>query len=196
MAHTVLHIDSSPRLSGSISRDLTADIVARLTGAHIITRDLTDTPVPQITEDWIGASFTPADDRSDAQKDTLALSEELVEELIAADTIVIGVPMYNFSVPAALKAWIDHVARPGRTFNYTADGPVGLLQGKRAIIAMATGGVPHGSDVDFATPYLKFFLGFIGITDVTVVAADGANADEAAARAKATDAVNTLLAAA
>lgn len=195
MTHTVLHVDSSARIDGSISRDLTADILARHPGANVITRDIGRTPVPAISEDWVGASFTPAEDRTDAQKDVLSLSDELVNELVASDTIVIGAPMYNFSIPAALKAWIDQVARPGRTFNYTANGPVGLLDGKRVIIAMATGGVPHGSDMDFAAPYLKFVLGFLGITDVTVVAADGANADEAAARAKAKAALDAHYAA-
>ncbi len=194
MTQTILHINSSARNTGSLSRDLTSDLVARHDGATVITRDLAQSPVPQITEDWIGASFTPADQRSDAQKDTLRLSDALVDELIAADSIVIGLAMYNFSVPAALKAWIDHVARPGRSFNYTETGPVGLLTGKRAIIVMATGGVPAGSDMDHAAPYLKFFLGFLGITDVTIIAADGANADESAARAKATEAIEALAA--
>ncbi|MEO0371970.1 MAG: NAD(P)H-dependent oxidoreductase [Pseudomonadota bacterium] len=192
MTKTILHINSSARFGGSLSRDLTADLIARHEGAKVITRDLAQTPVPQITEDWVGASFTPDGDRSDAQKNTLSLSDNLVDELIAADTVVIGLAMYNFSVPAALKAWIDHVARPGRTFNYTENGPVGLLTGKRAIIVMATGGVPAGSDMDYAAPYLKFFLGFMGITDVTIIAADGANADESAARAKASQAINAL----
>lgn len=194
MAQTILHINSSARHQGSISRDLTADLIARHKGADVITRDLADTPVPQISEDWIGASFTPADDRNATQIATLSLSDTLVDELIAADTIVIGLSMYNFSVPAALKAWIDHVARPGRTFNYTETGPVGLLTDKKAIIVMATGGVPHGSNMDYAAPYLTFFLGFLGITDVTVVAADSANADEAAARAKARTAIDALAA--
>ncbi|MEL6315278.1 MAG: NAD(P)H-dependent oxidoreductase [Pseudomonadota bacterium] len=196
MPNTVLHIDSSPRFNDSVSRDLTADIVSRHAGAKEIRRDLSKTPVPQTTDAWIGASFTPAEDRTADQKHTLTLSDELVDELIAADTIVIGMPMYNFSVPSAFKAWIDQVARPGRTFNYTENGPVGLLEGKRVIVAMATGGVPQGSDMDFATNYLTFFLGFLGITDVQFVAADGLNADEAGARAKAKNAINALLAAA
>ena len=196
MPNTVLHIDSSPRFNDSVSRDLTADIVSRHAGAKVIRRDLSKTPVPQTTDAWIGASFTPAEDRTADQKHTLTLSDELVDELVAADTVVIGMPMYNFSVPSALKAWIDQVARPGRTFNYTENGPVGLLEGKRVIVAMATGGVPQGSDMDFATNYLTFFLGFLGITDVQFVAADGLNADEAAARAKAKNAINALLAAA
>lgn len=196
MPNTVLHIDSSPRFNDSVSRDLTADIVSRHAGAKVIRRDLSKTPVPQTTDAWIGASFTPAEDRTADQKHTLALSDELVDELVAADTVVIGMPMYNFSVPSAFKAWIDQVARPGRTFNYTENGPVGLLEGKRVIVAMATGGVPQGSDMDFATNYLTFFLGFLGITDVQFVAADGLNADEAGARAKAKNAINALLAAA
>ncbi|MEO0750937.1 MAG: NAD(P)H-dependent oxidoreductase [Pseudomonadota bacterium] len=196
MPVTVLHIDSSARTDGSISRDMTRTIVARQPDAQVITRDIGTTPVPQITQDWVGASFTPEDARSTVQKEVLALSDTLVNELIAADTIVIGAPMYNFSIPAALKAWIDQVARPGRTFNYTSDGPLGLLQGKRVIVVAATGGVPMGSDMDFAGPYLKFVLGFLGLTDVTIVAADGANADEAAARAKAQTAIDELFKAA
>ncbi len=196
MTETVLHIDSSARLAGSISRDLTADIIARNPGANVITRDLGVTPVPQITEAWVGASFTPPEERSAELKDILALSDKLVDELIAADTVVIGLPMYNFSIPAALKTWIDQVARPGRTFNYTPSGPVGLLKGKKVLVSVATGGVPVNSDMDFAVPYLKFFLGFLGITDVTVIAADGANADEAVARAKAKASIDEVFAAA
>ncbi|MEM6587458.1 MAG: NAD(P)H-dependent oxidoreductase [Pseudomonadota bacterium] len=194
MTNTILHINSSARHTGSISRDLTADLISRHPNAQIITRDLAQTPLPQVSEAWIGAGFTPATDRTQAQADALAISDELVDELIAADTLVIGVAMYNFSVPAALKAWIDQVARAGRTFNYTENGPVGLLQNKRAIIVMATGGVPQGSDMDFATPYLTFVLGFLGITDVSVIAADGTVADEAGARAKAASQIAALTA--
>lgn len=102
----------------------------------------------------------------------LALSDTLVGELKSADTIVIGTPVYNFAVPAALKAWIDLVARARETFQYTEDGPVGLLQGKKAYVIIASGGTKVGSEIDFAGNYLKHVLGFIGITDVTIVAAD------------------------
>lgn len=182
---TTLHIDSSARTEGSVTRDLTATIVTRI-GGDVIRRDLKDA-LPQITEDWVAANFTPADQRDDVQRDTLALSDTLVEELKAADTIVIGLPLYNFGVPAALKAWIDLVARAGLTFKYTETGPVGLLDGKRAIVAVATGGVPVGSTMDFATNYIRHVLGFIGITDVEVIAADRvvANGDAAIAAAKA-----------
>ena len=123
---TILHIDSSARIDGSVTRDLTAQIVDKI-GGPVIRRDLKD-PLPQISESWVGANFTPAADRDDVQRDTLALSDTLVNELRAADTIVIGVPLYNFGIPAALKAWIDLIARAGETFKYTENGPVGLLE--------------------------------------------------------------------
>lgn len=174
----ILHIDSSARHEGSVTRDLTARIVAQL-GGEAIRRDVSD-PLPVIQEAWVGANFTPADQRSPEQRATLALSDALVEELEAADTVVIGVPIYNFGIPAALKSWIDLIARAGRTFKYTENGPEGLLTGKRAIVAIASGGTASGSEIDFATPYIKHVLGFVGIHDVTVIAADrlGAGAEE------------------
>ena len=181
---TVLHIDSSARTAGSVTRDLSARIVGKL-GGDVIRRDLT-TALPQITEAWVGANFTPADQRDDLQRDTLALSDALIDELQRADTVVIGLPVYNFGVPAALKAWIDLVARAGVTFRYTADGPEGLLKGKRAILAVATGGTPVGSDIDFATGYMRHVLGFFGITEVEIIAADRvmAQGEEAVAEAR------------
>lgn len=167
---TILHIDSSARTEGSVTRDLTAEIVEKL-GGEVIRRDLRE-DLPHISETWVKANFTPADDRDATQRDTLALSDSLVEELQTADTIVIGTPIYNFGIPAALKSWIDLVARAGLTFKYSETGPVGLLEGKRAILAVATGGTPVGSEIDFATGYLKHVLGFIGIQDVEVIAAD------------------------
>ncbi|MEL7088807.1 MAG: NAD(P)H-dependent oxidoreductase [Planctomycetota bacterium] len=167
---TILHIDSSARIDGSVTRDLTAQIVDKI-GGPVIRRDLND-PLPQISESWVGANFTPAADRDDVQRDTLALSDTLVNELRAADTIVIGVPLYNFGIPAALKAWIDLIARAGETFKYTENGPVGLLEGKRAILAVSTGGVPVGSDMDYATAYMRQVLGFVGITHVEMIAAE------------------------
>lgn len=185
MTQTLLAVQASARTEGSISRDLTAQIVSRLGADKVVTRDLAAFPVPQIGSDWIGAAFTPPSDRSEAQSAALAVSDALVAELQAADTVVIGVPIYNFSVPAALKAWIDQVARVGVTFRYSPDGPVGLLEGKRAILAVASGGTAVGSEIDFATGYLRHVLGFIGITDVEVVHADRLMADADAARAKA-----------
>ncbi len=193
MTQTVLHIDASARTQGSTSRDLSAKIVARLNADTVIRRDLTS-PLPQLTESWINANFTPADDRDAVQRDLLSLSDQLVEEAIAADTLVIGVPIYNFAVPASLKAWIDLMARVGKTFVYTETGPQGLLEGKRAIIAVASGGTQVGSDIDFATDYLRHMLGFFGITDVQFVAADALMADADAAMARANTAINALAA--
>lgn len=170
MTH-ILRLDASARRSGSISRDLVTQIVDHLAPTTVTTRDLA-THLPLIDEAWIDANFTPADTRTSEQVDTLALSEALIAELTAADTLVIGLPIYNFGVPAALKAWIDMVARAGVTFKYTETGPKGLLTGKRAIIAVASGGTQAGSAIDFATGYIRHVLGFIGITDVTFVAAD------------------------
>ncbi len=192
MAETILHINSSARHQGSVTRDLTARILADRPQARVITRDLAEAPIPQITENWVAANFTPAEDRTDTQKQELALSDLLVDELAAADTILIGLSVYNFSLPASLKAWIDQIARVGRTFQYTSEGPKGLLAGKRAIITFASGGVPLDSPVDFATPYLRHVLGFVGITDVTVVAAEGTNGDASASVAKALQQIEEL----
>lgn len=171
MAQTLLRIDASARRKGSVSRDLTRQIIARLAPETVLTRDLAG-GVPLIDEDWVGANFTPADQRSADQKRRLETSDEMVAELQAADTIVIGLPIYNFGVPAALKAWVDQIARAGVTFRYTETGPKGLLEGKRAIVAFASGGTEAGSDFDFATSYIRHVLGFIGITDVDFVTAD------------------------
>ncbi|NRB34363.1 MAG: NAD(P)H-dependent oxidoreductase [Rhodobacteraceae bacterium] len=189
MTKTVLHIDASARTEGSATRELTAKIVERLGANTVLRRDLAAEALPQIDETWIGANFTPADDRDAAQADRLIQSDVLINELKAADAVVIGVPLYNFSVPAALKAWIDLVARAGVTFRYTEYGPKGLLEGKRAILAVASGGVPIGSEVDFATNYMKHVLGFIGITEVEIVAADRMAVDPEAALKAANDAV-------
>ena len=173
----VLRIDASMRRAGSVSRALTDAFVATLPDTEVVTRDLAETRLPQIDEAWIGANFTPAGDRTDEQTAVLALSDELVAELRTADTIVIGVPVYNFGVPAALKAWVDLVARAGETFRYTESCPVGLLENKKVVLLLASGGVGVDSPADFVTPYLRQVLGFIGITDVEVIAADGLATD-------------------
>jgi len=166
---TILRIDSSAKLEGSHSRGLADRLLAGLGETQaVIYRDLAE-PIPQIDAEWIAANTTPEDERTDADRQTLALSDALVGELEAADLIVIGLPVYNFGVPASLKAWIDQVCRARRTFRYTPDGPVGLLEGKRAIVVYAAGGTAMGSDIDFASGYLRHVLGFIGIKDVTFV---------------------------
>jgi len=174
---TILQIDSSGRLQDSLTRQLTEKIIKKLSIVNnsVIKREL-NTGLPFVDEQWIGANFTDKDQRSLVQKDKLKISDMLIDELMKADHIVIGAPIYNFSIPAVLKAWIDMVARAQVTFKYTENGPVGLLKGKKAYIAMASGGVPIGSAMDFASNYLKHVLGFIGITDVIIF--DGANSDE------------------
>lgn len=193
MIKTILHIDASARRTGSTTRDLSQRIVRHLGADRIIRRDLAS-PLPQVTEDWIAANFTPADQRDAVQRDRLTLSDELVDELQRADTIVIGLPIYNFSVPAAFKAWIDLIARVGLTFSYSETGPKGLLEGKRAVLAVASGGTQVGSEIDFATGYARHVLGFVGIQDVDIVAADQMAMDAEVALNTAHKAVSELAA--
>jgi FMN-dependent NADH-azoreductase len=192
MTQHILRIDASARRSGSVSRDLADRIIARIgAGATVTTRDLAD-GVPLIDEAWIGSAYTPPADRTAEQRERLALSDTLVAELQAADTLVIGLPIYNFGVPAAFKAWIDQVARAGVTFEYSPQGPKGLLQGKRAIVAVASGGTEAGSELDFATGFARQVLGFIGITDVEFVTADRLMVDADGTMAKALEQVEAL----
>lgn len=182
----VLQIHSSGSRATSVTRRLSGELVEWLAaeGASVTMRDLAS-GAPFVDESWIGANFTPADERTADQAAALAFSDSLVRELMEADIIVIGAPMYNFGIPAALKAWIDLVVRARVTFQYTDKGPVGLLRGKRAVIVAASGGTRFGTPADFAVSYLKFALGFIGISDVSVIAADERMIDADAAEGKA-----------
>ncbi len=181
---TVLKLNSSGRKTGSVSRQLADRVLNRLQDQHpeinVIERDLA-LGLPVVTEDWIGANFTPKPDRTPAQLALLQQSDTLVDELRAADILLIGLPIYNFGVPASLKEWIDLIARAGETFRYTSNGPEGLLTSKRAIVTVASGGVPVGSPMDFATTYLTQVLNFVGITDITYVSATGLASDPDAA---------------
>lgn len=174
MAHTLFHLNASARTDGSVTRDLSQRLVDHLSDVNtlVISRDIGVSPLPLLSEDWVVANFTPDDARTPTQRETLSLSDDLVAELEKADTLVLGVPIYNFGVPAAFKAWIDLVARARKTFKYTDAGPVGLLEGKRAYVVIASGGTASGSEIDFATPYIRHVLGFLGIDDVTIIAAD------------------------
>lgn len=193
----VLEVSASARSASSASRQLTRDLIAalddRFGNVETHRRDLAE-GVPLVDEAWIEANFTAEESRTAAQREALVFSDLLVDELKAADVLVIGAPLYNFSIPAALKAWIDMIARARRTFRYTENGPKGLLEGKKAYVVVATGGVPVGSPIDFATPYLKHALAFVGITDVEVIAAEKLNsqAEESmdAARARIADLVH------
>ena len=175
----LLVVETSPRGDHSISRNLTRRFVAKWQDAHpdgeVVIRDLMETDLPFVTAPWLQAYFTPSDQHTPEMKDAISLSDTLVAELIAADHIVIATPVYNYNVPAALKAWIDHIVRKGLTLGFDGQG---LLQGKTATVLMASGGVyTEGSpiqDRDIATQYLRLILKVIGITDVTVIAAGGA----------------------
>ena len=181
---TLLHISVSPRGKDSISRRLGDTAVetwkANNPGGRVIERDLAKTPLTFVDVDWIAGAFSPPEYHTENHKKALALSNELVSELLEADEIILATPMYNFAVPAALKAWIDHVVRAGKTFRYTASGtPEGLLAGqhKKVLVIIASGGsYPEGSPMaalNYEIPYLRFILAYMGITDVRFVHAGG-----------------------
>jgi FMN-dependent NADH-azoreductase len=179
----ILEVSASGRRADSVSRRLSNEIIEALETregvVEVVRRNLDDS-IAFVDERWIEANFTPEENRTRDQRAALSASDALVEELHATDVIVIGSPIYNFGVPAALKAWVDMIARARKTFRYTSNGPEGLLKGKKAYLVIASGGVPVDSPVDFATPYLRQALKFVGITDVDVIAADQLNsrADE------------------
>lgn len=170
----VLRVDASARGEGSITRHLADRLLAALAeraDIAVASRDLAQ-GLPFVDADWVAANFTDPAARTASQRETLAGSDALVDEVRGADVWVIATPIYNFGVPASLKAWIDQIARARLTFRYTDEGPEGLLVGKKVYILTATGGTEVGSAIDFATPWLKFVLGFLGVKDVEVVAAD------------------------
>ncbi len=175
----LLVVETSPRGHYSISRNMTRRFVADWRAAHpngeVIDRDLMGTELPFVTAPWLAAYFTPAEQHSPEMKEALRLSDTLVGEILAADHIVIATPVYNYNIPAALKAWVDHIVRKGLTLGHDGGG---LVTGKKATVLIASGGVyTEGSpirDRDLATQYLRLILGVIGITDVTFVAAGGA----------------------
>jgi FMN-dependent NADH-azoreductase len=177
---TLLHLNTSP-LASSVSRELTREFVSNWKANHprglVIDRDLAANPPKPLDQAWIYATFTPEETRQPEQKDLIAYSDQCISELELADEYVIGVAMHNFSIPSVLKLWIDQVVRRGRTFAYGADGPKGLLSGKKATVLVATGGVydagtPYAA-FNFIDPYLRTILGFVGITDVKFVTAGG-----------------------
>lgn len=178
---SLLAIEVSPRFATSTSRKLTALFVENWRAAHpggfVVVRDLARTQLPYVDLPWIGGAFTPPEQHSPESAAAIAVSDELVGELQAADHVVIGTPMYNFSIPAALKAWIDHVVRVGVT---VAPGNVGLLTGKKATIILASGGdFSPGSPAEkynLASGYLRQVLAWIGIADVEVILANGGRA--------------------
>ncbi|WP_277372549.1 FMN-dependent NADH-azoreductase [Pseudomonas sp. AA-38] len=175
----VLVIESSARQQGSVSRELTQQFIAQWQAANpadqVQVRDVAANPLPHLDLTLLGGWMTPAEQQSAAEKAALARSNELTEELLAADVLVLAAPMYNFAIPSTLKTWLDHVLRAGVTFKYTETGPQGLLTGKRAIVLTARGGIYAGSALDHQEPYLRQVLAFIGIHDVQFIHAEGMN---------------------
>ncbi|GAB3874768.1 FMN-dependent NADH-azoreductase [Hymenobacter segetis] len=176
----ILQIISSARGAESISTRLSQGIIDKLLAAHpgstVVVRDVATHPFPHLEEAHLQAYFTPAESRSAAQQEAVRHSDEAIAEVMAADALVIGVPFYNFSISSSLKAWLDHLTRAGVTFRYTATGPEGLITGKKVYLAVASGGIYSEGPMqayDFASPYLSFMLGFLGLTDVTVARAEG-----------------------
>src|SRR6267142_2794601 len=176
-AMNILQINSSlysaKGQSSRLADEFVATLRAEIPDAELVVRDLAKEPVPHLDETRFQACITPKDARTDEQKAIVAYSDALIDELRRAEVIVLGLPMYNFGVPSQLKSWIDHVARSGETFKYSEKGPVGLLTGKKAYVLAARGGLYAGTPADTQTAYVRLFLGFLGITDVEFVYAEG-----------------------
>lgn len=179
----LLYIQTSPR-NDSVSNKLANQLVQKLKSSHtdlrVTTRNIAE-GLPFISETMIGAFYTPVEQRTPEQKSLVTLSDQLVDELEQSDGLIIAVPMWNFTMPAALKAWFDLIVRVGRTFKFKPEGGYdSLLKDRKAYIIVATGGVPVGAPVDFLTPSIKTILGFVGITSVEIIAAVGTNMPNAA----------------
>lgn len=183
----ILQLNASARSNGANSTRVAEAIVARLRaqhpGARVELRDLATQPHPVLDEAALGALFTPANQRTPDQASRVALDDALIAQVLAANVLVLGVPMYNFGIPVQLKTWIDAIARAGVTFRYTEHGPEGLLKGKKVYVALARGGAYRDTPADSQVPYLKAVLGFLGMTDVEFIYAEGlAMGDDAAAK--------------
>lgn len=201
----ILQLNSSARRvqdgQGSFSTRLATDLVEALKAQKdvsvVTVRELGLHPTPVMDEAALGALFTPAPARNAAQNARVAENDALIDELQSHDVIVIGVPMINFGIPTQLKNWIDAVSRAGTTFRYTAQGPEGMVQGKKVYVVVAAGGVHRGQPTDGITPYLRTVLGFLGMTDVQFVYAEGLSMGsdaEAAALAGARQQIGELFA--
>lgn len=197
---TVLHIDASPRGERSKSRQLGTEFFSRWRDTHpdarVISRDIGREPPPFVTEAWVEGAFAPPESHSAEARDAIAVSNTYVDDLLAADQLVITTPIYNLSVPAALKAWIDQIVRAGRTFAKTSAGFEGLAKGKQALVIVASGSdfrpnTPGGA-YNFLEPYLRAVFGFIGITDVRFVYAHSLGSEPTVATQAFSEASSTL----
>lgn len=182
----LLHIQSSPNLETSLSREVSNYLVAKLNSPSVKHLDLYKNPLPHVSWTTVGSFFTPEDARNDEQRESIKLSDEKVNEFLGSDVVVISTPMWNFGVPSALKAWFDHISRAGKTFSYTPEGLKGLAGGRKVYLVISSGSIfsegPYAA-MDQLTPWFKTALGFIGITDVEVIRVEGTNSPEAAAKA-------------
>ena len=175
----LLFVSSSLMGENSKSRQVGAEVVRRLAGddVKVVERHLAPDNIPHLTLETLGALGVAVDQRTTSQANAIQFADQIIEEVEAADVIVIGAPMYNFSIPSTLKAWFDHVARAGRTFKYTANGPVGLLKNKKLYVVASRGGYYTGESpmrtMDFQEPYLRSFWAFLGVTDVNFIHVEG-----------------------
>ena len=193
MSRTILRIDSSATGANSATRALATQVIDRIAAAadSVVVRDLA-LGVPLLDSNVTANALAAPEDRSAESAQALAFADELINELQNSDVLVIGAPIYNFGVPAVLKAWADLVARAGTTFAYTEQGPKGLLADRPTYIVAASGGTPIGSSFDFGTTWLAGFLAFLGITDVHVIAAEGLAMDVEGAMSRASEAIASI----
>jgi len=179
---SILHLISSPRGDESFSIKLAHAIIEKLQDKYpdnsVEEQDLLESNVPHLNTAHLRSFFTPAEHMTPEDHDAIQYSDEAISQLMAADIIIIGAPLYNFGVPSTLKAWIDHIARAGKTFSYSAAGAEGLVKGKKVYIAMSAGAVYSEGDwqsYDFVSPYLRAMLGFLGMTDLEIIRVEGVN---------------------
>lgn len=182
----LLHIQASPNLETSLSREVSNYLVSKINASSIQHVDLYTNPLPHVSWTTVGSFFTPEDARTNEQKESIKLSDEKVNEFLGSDVVVISTPMWNFGAPSALKAWFDHISRAGKTFSYSPEGLKGLAGGRKVYLVISSGSIfsegPY-EKMDLLTPWFKTALGFIGITDIEVIRVEGTNSSEAAAKA-------------
>lgn len=174
--HLISSLQGDTSYSTKLSKAIISKVIEKYPGSTVEEVNLVEQAIPHITPALLQTMFTPGEQLTAAAKELLRYSDDAVKQLMAADIIVIGAPLYNFTIHSSLKSWIDHVTRAGITFGYNENGPVGMVTGKKVYVAMSSGGVYSegpGKQNDFVAPYLKAFLGFLGMTDLTVFRAEG-----------------------
>ncbi|WP_250656921.1 FMN-dependent NADH-azoreductase [Alkalimarinus coralli] len=200
--HTLLRLDTSIFSGQGVSTQLSDALLSQLKSANptlrVIHRNFAEQPVPHLDGMWLQSLMEPEETRSEAQHKMADFSDQLISELQEADTLIIGLPMYNFGIPSMLKAWFDHVARAGTTFKYTNTGPVGLLDDKKVYLVTTRGGIHKDQPSDTQIPFVKTFLQFLGLTNIEVIYAEGLNLGDDirnAAIASAKQSIDNLVAA-